>query len=148
MSTSSNPTFIDWSFAKARDNWVATELLPTPPFPDITIIIFFILKSFRPISLTSGSGPVFNCPDEQIPRLGHPTQASDLPAFWDSMPGQCSGGNSIVFQFIISFYLRLKQSFICLRFFKNMCFSKQNIAIEISTVFSFITLLICLLFFK
>lgn len=62
--------------------------LPTPPLPERTRTLCRTPLSRAVMTGISGSGPLGV--EAQICWLGHPAQASPLPAWSDSGPGQCS----------------------------------------------------------
>ncbi len=68
ISTSNIPT--SYFYERHRANWVATVLLPTPPFPYNTNILCLIFLSFSLMIAIAGS--IFSYPEEQTPWLGHP----------------------------------------------------------------------------
>ena len=72
--------------ARAKASCVAKVLLPTPPFPDSTRILWRTLRSLSSISAISGSGP-FGA-EAQAAWLGHPAQLAALPACSLCVPGQ------------------------------------------------------------
>jgi hypothetical protein len=85
ISTSRIPT--SYFSAKHKANWVATVLLPTPPFPDKTKILCLIFLNFSLIIAMFGS--IWTSPEEQADWFGQPWQAYDFPAEFDFTPGQC-----------------------------------------------------------
>ena len=72
--------------ARAKESCVAKVLLPTPPFPDSTRILWRTLRSLSSISAISVSGPLGA--EAQAAWLGHPAQLAALPACSLCVPGQ------------------------------------------------------------
>jgi hypothetical protein len=64
-----------------------TVLLPTPPFPDSTKILFRTCSSLSLTSWIPGSGPLATS-EAQICWLGQPAHADAFPALALSVPGQ------------------------------------------------------------
>jgi len=77
-------TWISSSAANAHDSPAVNVLLPTPPLPDNTSTFRLTLFIRSRIRGKSGSGPLG--PSAQTDWLGHPSQASALPACVDSIP--------------------------------------------------------------
>jgi len=73
------------SAAKAQANWAVNVDLPTPPFPLSTRILRFTVFIRSLIRGIEGSGALV-APEAQISWFAQPLQASDLPAFSDSVP--------------------------------------------------------------
>ena len=88
MSVSMIPTTLAGLEANAWASMVVKVDFPTPPLPERMSILCLMPESRALMRGISGSGP-FGA-DSQIVWLGHPAQASPLPARLDSGPGQCS----------------------------------------------------------
>mmetsp|Transcript_6930 Transcript_6930/g.15936 ORF Transcript_6930/g.15936 Transcript_6930/m.15936 type:complete len:255 (+) Transcript_6930:268-1032(+) len=70
---------------------VENVLLPTPPFPESTRILWPTHDIRSAITGMSGSGPLGAL--AHIFWFGQPAQAATLPASPDSVPGQCCGAS-------------------------------------------------------
>ena len=86
ISTSIRPTSYFWESKTA--SWVATVLLPTPPFPESTTILCFIPASLSAMIFMAGF--YWTAPEAQVAWLGQPEHADSLPACSELAPGQFS----------------------------------------------------------
>ena len=86
ISTSISPTSYFWERSTA--SWVATVLLPTPPFPERTTILCLMPDNFCAMILMAGFS--WTAPEAQAAWLGQPEQADYLPALSELTPGQFS----------------------------------------------------------
>ena len=91
MSMSSSPTSSPFA-ANANASCAENVLFPTPPFPDRTSIMCLNLDMRSSMRACSGSGP-FGA-DAHAAWLGHPWQASAVPASPADVPGQSANINA------------------------------------------------------